>query len=196
MPFRFTLKTSSQSSSLSSTKDPFFMIPALFTSTSIRPNAATATSTNASLSDRFETSAIKSKALIPLDNRDWYTSSRLSGLVSLTTRRAPSSPHRSAMALPIPLPLPVTTTAKSFSLKMDLSSQRINLLHPKPSGDLAFESLGSHSVFPMYLFWYSRFIVQIFQEMCSPCPIFSLGKRIHAGHVKYHRPISLPMFKR
>ena len=65
LPVRFTPRIRFQSSSVMSTNGTFFSIPALQTTMSSRPNAATVSATIFSTSARLDTSAPTAMPLVP-----------------------------------------------------------------------------------------------------------------------------------
>lgn len=109
---RFTAITRSQSSSGSSTIGPNVIIPALLTSTSMRPHFLIAASIAARTSVETETSArakMASPCLLPSAARIARTVvSPLSALMSTTTTLPPSAANRSHVDRPMPEPPPVT----------------------------------------------------------------------------------------
>src|SRR3954466_10601903 len=95
--------TRSQSAGSESTNGPTLSQPALFTSTSIRPNWRRTSATIAATSSREVTSQA-----IPTPPTACAVSLAVASLMSVTATVAPSAASFSAMPRPMPCPAPVT----------------------------------------------------------------------------------------
>ena len=119
-PFTFTFNTRSISCSSSAKNVPTDSTPALFTQTSKRPNALTASSARRNWSARLATLPCTAMFCQPFWSNSALTLARLSALMSCNTTAKPSCAKRVAMALPKPAAEPVTT-ATFLSDMTDLS---------------------------------------------------------------------------
>src|SRR4051794_22597071 len=106
VPPTLTSKQRRQSAGSSSSTAPSVSTPALFTSTSIRPNRSTAAATARSTDDRSVTSTSS------WSSRSAGTFELSGNATSSATTSHPSAPNRSAIAAPMPRPAPVTTTTR------------------------------------------------------------------------------------
>jgi hypothetical protein len=84
--------------------------PALFTSTSIRPNRSSAASTRASTCSGSRTSAGTAKASVPAASSSARVSSSGSGRRPASTSEAPVRANSREISRPSPVPPPVTMT--------------------------------------------------------------------------------------
>ena len=119
VPFRFTSITSSNEASSIFAMSPSRVMPALFTSTSMRPNVSSVASTRRAASSMRETSAATAMARTPSCSVIASASSRAAsserGLAQLTQTLQPASASSSAIARPIPRLDPVTMALRAPS---------------------------------------------------------------------------------
>src|SRR5438445_9923624 len=110
MPLRLVSSTASQSASVTSRAGLRMFVPALLTSTSIRPNASTASPTNRATSAGRVTSPSRARTRPPCARSLSAARSPASGWRLTMTRSAPKRARPSAMARPRPREAPVTST--------------------------------------------------------------------------------------
>jgi hypothetical protein len=131
MPLPSTAITRSQSSGVASTMVFSGMMPALATSTSMRPKPSTAVLIMRRASSTTETSPTTASTSEPdpaSRSRSWE---RLASSTSVMTRRASSLAKSSAVARPIPFAAPVTTADCPRSLPSPRAVASVTL--PTPS---------------------------------------------------------------
>ncbi len=126
--FRLMAHTVSNSSSESSSAGLTMVSPALFTSTSMRPNSVSAASTKPRMLGSCTTSSVQARARTPSSRQSAATRSHSATLRLPSARSAPACAQASAMALPIPRLAPVIITALRFRSKLIFSDKSSALL--------------------------------------------------------------------
>ena len=128
-PSMLTSRNLVQSASESVRTSPRTKMPALLTTTSARPCAASTLRISACRSWPFETSTIIAVASPPAALISRTVASAVSPLMSVTQTCAPSLAKRKAIARPMPTPAPVITAILSLSLAMPSSCQLQGCTH-------------------------------------------------------------------
>ena len=132
--FKFTLSTASHCASLIRSISPSFVIPALFTSTSIEPKSAWICFTTFSVSSKSAALPAYARQVTPRASISLRVASSPAAISSLSTRSvkamfAPSLANFIATALPMPRAAPVTRAVFPVNnpiLSISLNSVDIN----------------------------------------------------------------------
>src|SRR4051812_27226035 len=123
--------TRCQSSSVMSMVATFLLIPAAYTTMSIRPNAFWMASAALPSDDRSSTSVSSRSVLRPMVSISAATSSTRGARRAVATTSAPASASPSASTRPIPLVPPTTTATRPSRLKrlFDMTSGQGSMSH-------------------------------------------------------------------